>query len=76
LKELEREEIASSYFGQESESALQLKEVAFLSEQLRNVAESDAFKAFEGASSALQKEALEDKFFQEKISKAVETILA
>ena len=72
--ELEKQELP--YFGLESETGLQLKEIGFLQEQLRNVAESAAFSAFEGSQSALTSELMEDKFYEDKISKAVQTILA
>jgi len=54
LKELEREETTSYLFGQETDSRLQLKEVEFLRMQMRNVADSDAFKPSSLSESALK----------------------
>lgn len=55
---------------------MQLKEVSFLKDQVRNVADSEAFKAFEGVISALQNESLQDRNYDDKINHAVESILS
>ena len=54
LKMLEREETQSYLFGQETDSRLQLQEVEFLRLQMRNVADSDPFKASTLSESALK----------------------
>jgi hypothetical protein len=53
LQNLEKEDLVPSTkcFGLDSESQLQLKEVEFMRDQLRNIAESEAFKI--GEESAL-----------------------
>ena len=59
-----------------SESQMQLEEVNFLKEQMRNVSESDAFKSFEGLTSCIQSNKNNGANFEEKINQAVESILA
>ncbi|TNV83079.1 hypothetical protein FGO68_gene17279 [Halteria grandinella] len=76
LRELEKQEIQSSFFGLESESVMQLKEVSFLKEQVKNVADSEAFKQFEGNLSALQSDSTQDRNYEDKINQAVESILS
>lgn len=58
-----------------SEAELSLKEVEFLKEQIRNVAESEPFKSFEEGKSILESTAPDGTFYEEQVNQAVELIL-
>jgi hypothetical protein len=79
LKLLEREELSSSLFGMESDSALQLQEIEVLRWQMRNVAESQPFKVNgnEGGS-ALETRQMKKNLggYDEKIQLAVESMMS
>ena len=75
LKMLEREEPSSHLFGEESDSNLQLKEVDFLRMQMRNVADSEAFKAA-SVSALTNPRKKQTGNIDEVINLAVDTVVA